>query len=387
MLFVVFFIVLFLIAIVADYCVWRRTDASSGRRRLLAVWMIVSNLPLLVMILFGLLSRDNTTGLMFACMWLFWAWLMSVLPRLIYYLFRWMRLPRVGVVLAVGVMGLLIWGATAGRTMLHVSRVEIRSKKIPAAFDGFRIVQLSDMHIGTLVLPERELQQIVDSVESLRPDLILFTGDLVNIRSSELNDRIAALLRGLQAPYGVYSVIGNHDAGVYIKDTLNQTAAESLREVVAWQRKQGWHVLEDTTVYLVRGRDSISLSGISFDPALRKKRHDSELPPARLDVVYHAVPDSLFNITAVHLPQLWSQIVDFGYGDLTLAGHVHSMQMKVRAFGGVYSPAHFLYERWSGRYDDGDRTLYINDGTGYVVYPMRLGAWPEITLITLRRCE
>lgn len=393
MLFVVFFICLFLIAIVVDYCVWRRTDASSGRRRLLAMWMIVSNLPLLVMILSGLLSRDNTTGLMFACMWLFWVWLMLVLPRLLYYLFRWMRLPRVGVVLAMGVMGLLIWGATDGRTTLHISRVEIRSKKIPAAFDGFRIVQLSDMHIGTLVLPERELRQIVDSVESLRPDLIVFTGDLVNIRSSELNDRIAALLRGLQAPYGVVSVIGNHDAGVYIKDTLNQTAAESLREVVAWQRKQGWHVLEDTTVYLVRGQDSISLSGISFDPALRKKRHDSELPPARLDVVYRTVPDSLFNITAVHLPQLWPQILDIGYGDLTLAGHIHSMQLKVRAFGGVYSPARFLYERWSGRYDDGDgdgdgdRTLYINDGTGYVAYPMRLGAWPEITSITLRSCE
>lgn len=333
MLFVVFFILLFLVAVVADYCVWRRADVSSGRRRLLAAWMIVSNLPLLVMILSGLLSRDNTTGLMFVGMWLFWIWLILVLPRLVYYLFRWIRLPRAGVVLAIGVIGLLVWGATAGRTKLHVSQIEICSAKLPAAFDGFRIVQLSDMHIGTVVSPEQELRHIVDRVESLKPDLVVFTGDLVNIRSSELNDRIAALLHGLQASFGVVSVIGNHDAGVYIKDTLNQSAAESLREVIAWQKRQGWRVLEDTTVYLIRGQDSISLSGISFDPALRKKRHDSELPPARLDVVYRDVPDSLFNITAVHLPQLWTQITDFGYGDLTLAGHVHSMQMKVRLFG------------------------------------------------------
>lgn len=386
-MFVFFFILLFVAVIVADYRFWRRFEASPLGRTALGVWLIVSNLPVIVMMLPVLLARDNTTGAMYFGMWLFWIWLVLVLPRLCYYLFRLFRLPRTGIVVAVGVAGSLIWGATAGRTTLHVSRVEICSAKLPAAFDGMRIVQLSDMHIGTIVRPERELRRIVDSVVALRPDLIVFTGDLVNIRSSELTGRIADLLQRLDAPYGVVSVVGNHDAGVYIKDTVAQSPAESLREVVAWQRAQGWRVLEDTTVYLVRGRDSISLSGISFDPALRKKRHDSELPPARLDVVYRDVPDSLYNITAVHLPQLWPQVLDFGYGDLTLSGHVHSMQMKIRLFGQAFSPARFLYERWSGRYDDGNRTLYINDGTGYVAYPMRLGAWPEITLLTLRKCE
>ncbi len=387
MTFLLFFILLFLTAVAADYCFWKRHRASLHRHRWFAVWMVCSHLPLLVMILSGWLARDNTTGLMFVSIWLFWIWLLSTLPRMVYYLFRRMHLPRVGIVLGVGVAGALIWGATIGRTTLRVSRTEICSAKLPAAFDGFRIVQLSDMHIGTLVSPERELQRIVDSVEALQPDLIIFTGDLVNIRSSELNDRNAVVLRRLQAPYGVFSVTGNHDAGVYIKDSIRHPAAESLREVIAWQRRAGWQVLEDTTVYLTRGGDSISFSGISFDPALRKKRHDSELPPARLDVVYRGVPDSLFNITAVHLPQLWTQVLDFGYGDLTLAGHVHSMQMKLRIGGRSFSPARLLYKRWSGRYDDGHRTLYINDGTGYVLYPMRLGAWPEISLITLRRCE
>lgn len=386
MTFLFFFILLFLTAIAADYCFWRRHRASLRRHRWAVVWMVGSHLPLLVMILSGWLARDNTTGLMLVSIWLFWIWLLLTLPRLVCYLFRRMHLPRAGIAVGVGVAGSLIWGATIGRTTLHVSRTEICSAKLPAAFDGFRIVQLSDMHIGTLVSPERELQRIVDSVEALQPDLIVFTGDLVNIRSSELNDRNAAVLRRLQAPCGVFSVTGNHDAGVYIKDSMRQPAAESLQEVIAWQRRSGWQVLEDTTVYLTRGGERISFSGISFDPALRKKRHDSELPPARLDVVYRGVPDSLFNITAVHLPQLWTQVLDFGYGDLTLAGHVHSMQMKLRICGRSFSPARLLYKRWSGRYDDGARTLYINDGTGYVLYPMRLGAWPEISLITLRRC-
>ena len=387
MMFVLFFLLLLLTAVAADYRYWKRYGAASKYPRLLAAWLIGSNLPLFVMMFAGLLSRDNTTGWMFVSMWLFWVWLLLVVPRLVWYLFRWLHLPRTGFVAAAAVACLLVWGATAGRTRLQVNEVEFYSKKLPAAFDGFRIVQLSDMHVGTVVHPEQELGRIVDRVQALQPDLILFTGDLVNVRSSELDDRLARLLGGLQAPYGVASVIGNHDTGVYIKDTLRTPEAVSLREVIAWQRRIGWQVLKDTTVYLVRGADSLSLSGISFDPELRKKRHDHHLPQARWDVVYRNVPDSLFNITAVHLPQLWSQILETPYGDLTLSGHVHSMQMKLRLFGRAFSPARLLYNRWSGRYDAGERMLYINDGTGYVLYPMRLGAWPEITLITLRRCE
>ena len=171
MTFLFFFILLFLTAIAADYCFWRRHRASLRRHRWAVVWMVGSHLPLLVMILSGWLARDNTTGLMLVSIWLFWIWLLLTLPRLVCYLFRRMHLPRAGIAVGVGVAGSLIWGATIGRTTLHVSRTEICSAKLPAAFDGFRIVQLSDMHIGTLVSPERELQRIVDSVEALQEQL------------------------------------------------------------------------------------------------------------------------------------------------------------------------------------------------------------------------
>lgn len=265
--------------------------------------------------------------------------------------------------------------------------MEVRSDRLPAAFDSLRVVQLTDIHVGTLVAPERELARLVDSVEALRPDLILFCGDLVNIRSSEMEGAPARILGRLRAPLGVYSVLGNHDVGTYIKDTAALRPETSRRRLVETQQAMGWRVLEDTTLWLRRGGDSISLSGISFDPSLRERRHDRRLPLPQLDRIYRDLPADAWNITLTHLPQYWDAILDHGRGDLTLAGHVHAMQLKVRLFGRSYSPARLLYTRWSGRYDERGRTLSICDGSGYVGYPLRLGAPPQITLITLRRCE
>lgn len=378
-----------LAAVAADFIHYRRMRcrAPGVRHRLFIALAAVTDALPFIIALAGALSRDNTTAFMAFAMWAFWLWMVTVLPRIACYFFRWIHLPRVGIVAGACVALLFIWGATAGRTTIRVNRAEVCSDRLPAGFDGFRIAQIADIHLGTVVRPEAELRRIVDSVNSLHPDLVVFCGDLVNVRSSELDARTMRLLGGLRATCGVVSVTGNHDAGLYIKDTVAHPRGESLAQVVARQKEMGWRVLEDTTVYLHRGGDSISLTGISFDPALRHLRHDPDLPPANLDTAYRDVPDSLYNITAVHIPQLWPQVTNAGYGDLTLSGHVHSMQMKVRLFGRAYSPAQLLYKRWSGRYDENGRTLYINDGTGCVAFPMRLGAFPEITLITLKRCE
>lgn len=374
------------VGIVADWIHIRR-HKRRGRPvgRWGIAWLAATDLLPAVILLLMVVSRDNGTRIMAVEMWLLWAWIVTVIPRMACYLFRIMRLRRTGYLVAGALTLLFVWGTTWGRTRLRVNRVEIASERIPAAFDGFRIAQISDLHVGTLVNPEGELRRIADSINALHPDAVVFTGDLVNIRASELDARMMRLLQRIEAP--VWSVIGNHDVGTYIKDSLRFPAAENLREVIARQRQMGWTVLEDTTVYLHRGTDSISLTGISFDPALREQRHDRHLPAPQLPEAYAGVPASLYNITLVHVPQLWEQIIATGYGDLTLAGHVHSMQMKFRPWGRGWSPAQWLYTRWSGRYDKGHHTLYINDGTGYVAYPMRLGAWPEITLFTLKRCE
>ena len=348
------------------------------------IWALATDALPLVSAIVGWICRDNGPGVMNLYMWLFWAWIVTVLPRMLYYVFHFLKLPRAGLLTASLLTLYLLWGTTFGRTRIHVNRVEIRSDRIPAAFDGFRIAQFSDAHVGTLVRPQRELTRLTDTINALQPDAVFFTGDLVNIRSAELDDRTMALLQRIEAP--VWSVTGNHDVGTYIRDSVRYPAAVEARKVIERQQAMGWCVLEDTTAYLRRGTDSISLTGISFDPALRERRHDRHLPAPQLPAAYAGIPETCYNITLVHVPQLWEQIIATGHGDLTLAGHVHAMQMKIRPWGRGCSPASWLYPRWSGRYDMGRHTLYIDDGTGYVAYPMRLGAWPEITLFTLKRC-
>nr|WP_195460452.1 metallophosphoesterase [Alistipes sp. D31t1_170403_E11] len=372
-----------LLAIAAD-CVhfYRRRRRKNPASRTLIAWIVVTDALPVISSVISALSRDNGTGLMYVYMWLFWGWIITVLPRLAFYVFNFIHLRRTGYAVAGALVLFFLWGTTWGRTRIHVNRVEICSERIPEAFDGYRFVQITDTHVGTLVRPGRELTRLADSVNALRPDAVFFTGDLVNIRAEELDERVMALLRRIEGP--VWSVTGNHDAGTYIKDSVRFPAADEAREVVARQRSMGWNVLEDTTVYLRRGADSISLTGLSFDPALRERRHDRDLPGTAIPSAYNGIPDSLYNITLVHIPQLWEQIVEAGYGDLTLVGHVHSMQFKIRPWGRGWSPAEWIYKHWSGRYDTGRHTLYVNDGTGYVAYPMRLGAWPEVTLFTLR---
>ena len=375
-----------LTAIVADGIhFYRRRRRKDPAGRALIAWVVVTDALPIISSVISALSRDNGTGLMYVYMWLFWGWIITVLPRLAFYVFNFIHLRRTGYVVAGAFVLFVLWGTTWGRTRIHVNRVEICSDRIPEAFDGYRFVQITDTHVGTLVRPERELTRLADSINALRPDAVFFTGDLVNIRAEELDDRIMALLRRIEGP--VWSVTGNHDVGTYIKDSVSFPAADEAREVVARQRSMGWNVLEDTTVYLRRGADSISLTGLSFDPALRERRHDRDLPGTAIPSAYDGIPDSLYNITLVHIPQLWEQIVEAGYGDLTLVGHVHSMQFKIRPWGRGWSPAAWIYKHWSGRYEMGRHTLYVNDGTGYVAYPMRLGAWPEVTLVTLKRCK
>ena len=214
---------------------------------------------------------------------------------------------------------------------------------------------------------------------------VIFCGDLVNIRYTELDSTAMRLLGGIRSRYGTFSITGNHDTGNYVRDTLSLPPATNIAALVERQRAMGWRVLDNETVYLRRGDDSIALSGISYDRSLARQRHDRTLPGYDFGTTYRDVPQELYNITAAHIPQLWEQILDAGYGDLTLSGHVHSMQCKIRLFGRAFSPAQLMYRHWSGPYEKQGRTLYVNDGIGYVGFPMRIGANPEITLFELRR--
>lgn len=389
-------IVLLIIAasLAVDHAAWRRFIAArfSSRRTaricLAALWA-TDLLPLITVLLYKLLP-DNTTAVMSIMSWSMFAFLLLVVPRMAAFAValasrrRWIR--AAGIVIAAAIASVLIGGVTVWRTALEIKSVEIHSDKLPATFDGFRIAVFSDLHVGALLNPGRETEMVVSKLNSIDADLIVFCGDLVNIRYTELNARCLSALSKLSAPYGVLAVTGNHDTGIYIKNKAALSPDKNMQSLLDMQRYMGWHVLDDETIHIRRGSDSISISGISFGKSLFDIRHSRNIPDADLTDVYAGSSPDLYNITLSHLPQLWGQITGLGYGDLTISGHVHAMQAKAQLFGRKISPASLIYDNWSGLYGDSQTGyLYINDGIGYVGVPARFGARPEITLIILKQ--
>ena len=209
-----FLLLLSLLFAGVDFLFYRvRMRRHSERLRRAFVWFAVFSdaLPIVVVLLLKAVP-DNTTGWMQAAQWFTFVFLLLIGCRYGYYfglLFdRHRSFSRVGALFAVGCAVWLVWGAAWGRQALRVNEVEIRTAALPAAFDGFRIVQFSDLHIGTLVRPEREMNRLVDTINALRPDLVVFSGDLVNVRSTELTSDVLAILGRLRAPYGVISTLG-----------------------------------------------------------------------------------------------------------------------------------------------------------------------------------
>ena len=383
MFFLFFLLIIFVVAAFDWQSLHRKGERISP---LLGVLFAVDALPLITTLL-GFLF-DNTGFVMRLMMWITWSWLLLTLPRLAFYLFAALRLRVVGIVVAAAIVAGFLWGTIIDRKALYINHIEICSERLPEGFDGVRIAHFTDLHIGNLVNQKAEIGAVVEAINREKPELVCFTGDLVNIRYSELDDEAMRLLQAIEAP--VYSILGNHDIGSYIRKQKRLPAEVSTARLVERQRAMGWQLLQDTTRYLRRGADSITLTGLAYDPSHWKQRHDADLPFMGGEKAYKAVPKEPFNLTLVHVPQLWGQILTHGYGDLCLAGHTHAMQLKLRlpfGKGRIWSPAAWLYEQWSGRYDRDSKTLYVNDGIGYVGYPMRLGAAPELTLITLKRCK
>ncbi len=379
------------VTLAVDRVVWRRIRRRPLRRAVAAALMVSDMLPMIPWVV-GKLMTDNTSGLSLFSMWCTWVFVTLALPRAFLYA-AWLSNARpwvkvAAVFAAVWIVILLVYGVMFGRTELKINSVEVCSPKLPEVFDGFRIVQFSDLHIATLHDPAREIRRLVDSILALDPDLVVFSGDLVNVRPSELDGEPERELRRLQAEAGVVSTLGNHDVGVYIKDTLTLPPAVATAQLVRRQEAMGWRVVDDETIAIRRGDDSITLTGISFPAAQWEDRHKRDQSHIDVEAICADVPDGGFNITVSHLPQLWDRIRAAGAGDLTLAGHVHSMQMRLNINDRCrLSPARLLYRRWSGAYREGGSLLYINDGVGYIGVPLRLGAPAELTLFVLRRAE
>lgn len=294
-------------------------------------------------------------------------------PKAIFALLSPLCKSHIGLAIALFTMAYLVFGATEGKQHFQVKEVTIESEALPRGFDGYRIVQLSDIHTGSWGNDTAPMLKAANIINRLQPDLIVFTGDLVNNLASEL-DAFIPVFSQLKAKHGVYSVLGNHDYSTYIKwDTPQQQEAQ-LDSLKAKQARMGWILLNNRHVKLHQQNDSIALIGVE----------NSGRPPfpdhARLSEAMTGTA-GMFQILLSHDPSHWRrEVLPKTDIQLMLAGHTHAMQTRI--FG--FTPAQFVYPENDGLYQEGEQMLYVNIGLGHLLYPMRLGAWPEITLLTLK---
>ena len=398
---VVFIILLALLTLAIDYGIlhlWRREGRSRWLRR---GYVVVNGLLYVAIFAALVLYRDVSGGdeaLMRTTLWMFFLFFITAAPKLLLTLFGVLRrvyrrqtgrkgrgILYTGVALTAALVILMTWSATGGRTQIRTVEVTVASPKIPVAFDGYRIVLFSDLHVGNQPANGRMIYRLAERINALHPDLVVNAGDLINIRPEELTPQVLEALEGIKATDGVVSVLGNHDLGIYINRHRGTTPRQCVARVTEAERALGWSVLQNQTKYLYRSGDSLAVSGVNF-PA-EGRTHGSwkaDFSKSDFDAAWRGVPDSLFNLLVMHSPELWDAAREGAYADLTLSGHVHAMQLKLKLGRWAWSPARWMYRRWSGLYREADKSLYINDGIGYVLYPMRVGTRPELTLITLR---
>ncbi len=348
-------------------------------------------LYLLLAVVVCLPYRSGSETLLTAVMWLLFGYFSVYIPKYLFVVFdlvasvpklfgrrrfRWLTLAGAfaGCVLFIAMW----WGALINRYRVDVREVTVECAGLPAAFDGYCIVQFSDLHVGTYGDDTSFVEKVVDRINSLNPDLIVFTGDIVNRRTDEIVPFVN-VLSGLEAPDGVVSILGNHDYGDYSDWESPEAKAHNMAEMYKAQSDMGWRLLLNEHIFLHRGNDSVAVIGVENigDPPFHSY--------GSLYKAYPDVSDDNAKILLSHNPAHWVDSVsgkDAVNIDLTLSGHTHAMQIEVC---GV-SPAVFRYRTWGGLYSPENGfggKLYVNIGLGTVGIPMRLGATPEITVITL----
>jgi len=286
-------------------------------------------------------------------------------------------LSWLGLIAGGGLFTSLIYGFS-NKYDYRIKKVKLKFPNLPAAFRGMKIVQLSDIHSGSFA-DKQAVWKGVEKVLSLNPDLILFTGDLVNDRAVEMEEYKDVFSR-LKAPLGVYSVLGNHDYGDYHQWESLEQKKQNLERLKQIQAEMGWRLLLNENVVLDRNGEKIALLGVeNWSSKARFPKY------GRLADAYAGTEEIPFKILMSHDPSHWDAEVRTKYTDidLMLAGHTHGMQFGVELPWMKWSPVQYVYERWAGLYEEDRQKLYVNRGFGFIGYPGRVGILPEITLIEL----
>uniref|UniRef100_A0AB33J009 Metallophosphoesterase n=1 Tax=Prevotella sp. GTC17254 TaxID=3236794 RepID=A0AB33J009_9BACT len=339
-----------------------------------AAWWVTLLYALPTVVLIGSFVAANLGFYHNTCLRIFFSLtLCVVLPKFVFTILSLLLPTWLALAIALALVASIAYGFIAGWRHLVVRRATCFSHLLPSAFDGFRILQFSDLHAGTFLKSHSFIKKLVEEINHLQPDLIVFTGDLVNVSADEIVP-FTRYLRQLHAPYGVYSILGNHDYCEYGKDHTLQNVVRHQHMLRYMEEKMGWHLLLNEHVWLEKETDKIALIGVE----------NISKPPfptyGDLTKAMQGIPDGAYKILLSHDPTHWRLSI-VGQTDiaLTLSGHTHAGQVKI----GRFSPARFAYREWGGIYKEARQTLYVSLGLGGTM-PFRLGAWPEVNLLELR---
>ncbi|MBR5274238.1 MAG: metallophosphoesterase [Bacteroidales bacterium] len=268
---------------------------------------------------------------------------------------------------------LIAYGSFIERNYFRVKEITIRTKNIPEAFDGYRIVHISDIHARSFSGREKHLQRAMDKINGLAPDMIAFTGDLITMTPDELDSHSLAL-SSLKAADGVFSVLGNHDYSMY-SDASPEARQKHMETLITAEKELGWDLLMDENRIIRRSTDSIAVIGVQNTSPSRHFPSKGDLSMASKG------SDGMFRILLSHDPMHWeAEILGQDY-PLTLSGHTHAMQLSLLG----WSPSSLMFKQYRGLYTKNGQSLHVNPGLGETIFPARIGVRPEITLITITR--
>lgn len=299
--------------------------------------------------------------------------LFSVMPKVVFILFEFFIPWFFAILPALAVMGWFLYGFVEGWKRLEVKYVTYSSADLPPYFDGYKILHFTDLHLGTFPKGADFVRKVVERANAEGVEMMLFTGDLVNNAADEVEPYVEDLKK-LHAPDGIFSVWGNHDYCEYNTNHSLSALRKNRRLLFQLQNEMGWHQLMNEHFMVSHGMASIEIIGVE----------NAGQPPftnrSNLKKAMKGVAKDAFKIVLTHDPHHWRREVQKTGAHLTLAGHTHAGQLKI----GNFTPAHMAFKEWGGEYWLGRQLLYVSAGLGGS-FPFRLGAWPEMTVITLKR--
>lgn len=290
-------------------------------------------------------------------------------------------LAKTGVIAGTLPVAALSFGIMSGAYDYRIRKRQVFSKNLPKAFDGLRIVQISDIHTGSF-FNKTAVAGGVDLINAQKADIVFFTGDLVNDQSEEAKPYLD-IFKKIKAPMGVFSTMGNHDYGDYRSWSSPQAKQTDIRQLHEMHRYMGWDILLNENRIIREGVDEVAILGLENWGAGRFSKYGD------LRKTHQGTEETPFKILLSHDPSHWDAQVRTEYSDidLMLAGHTHGMQFGIEIGDFRWSPSQYIYKQWADLYQEGDQYLYVNRGYGFLGYPGRIGILPEITVLELRSSD